>query len=132
MKAAIIGSRSFNDDNVFYFVILRIFLKVGFPQKIISGGAKGADNLAKLFAVEYNYDFEEFLPDFLNFPPGTRNFEAPHARNSKIAESCDYIIAFWDMKSSGTKDTIDKSVAMGKKVYVYDFVNNFIYTIEDI
>ena len=132
MKAAIIGSRSFNDDNVFYFVILRIFLKVGFPKKLIFGGEKGTDSLAKLFAVEYNYDFEEFLPDFLNFPSETRNFEAPHARNSKIAESCDYIIAFWDMKSSGTKDTIDKSISMGKKVYVYDFVNNFIYTIEDI
>jgi predicted Rossmann fold nucleotide-binding protein DprA/Smf involved in DNA uptake len=132
MKVAIIGSRNFNDNVIFNYIVNSIFLKIGFPKKIISGGARGADSFAKEFALENNYEFAEFLPDFLNFPPGTRNFEAPHARNSKIAESCDYIIAFWDMKSSGTKDTIDKSISMGKKIYVYDFVNKFIYNIEDI
>ena len=132
MKVAIIGSRNFIDNFIFNDIVNRVFLEIGFPKKIISGGAKGTDSLARAFAIENNYDFEEFLPEFLNFPPETRNFEAPHARNTLIVDNSDVIIAFWDMKSTGTFDTINKAKQARKKIYIYDLNNKLIYKIEDI
>lgn len=129
MQVAIIGSRSFNDNLIFNNIVNSVFLKIGFPKKIISGGAIGADSLAEAFALKNNYDFEKFLPEFLNFPPGIANFEAPHARNTLIAENSDILIAFWDMKSTGTLDTINKGIERDKKIYIYDIKNKYIYLV---
>jgi hypothetical protein len=129
MKVAIIGSRSFNDKLIFNNIVNSMFLKIGFPKKIISGSASGTDSLAEAFALKNNYDFEKFLPEFLNFPPGIANFEAPHARNTLIAENSDILIAFWDMKSTGTLDTINKGIERDKKIYIYDIKNKYIYLV---
>jgi hypothetical protein len=129
MKVAIIGSRSFNDNLIFNNIVNSVFLKIGFPKKIISVGASGTDSLAEAFALKNNYDFEKFLPEFLNFPPGIANFEAPHARNTLIAENSDILIAFWDMKSTGTLDTINKGIERDKKIYIYDIKNKYIYLV---
>jgi hypothetical protein len=129
MQVAIIGSRSFNDNLIFNNIVNSVFLKIGFPKKIISVGASGTDSLAEAFALKNNYDFEKFLPEFLNFPPGIANFEAPHARNTLIAENSDILIAFWDMKSTGTLDTINKGIERDKKIYIYDIKNKYIYLV---
>lgn len=130
MKYGIIGSRTFSDTELFKNILNKIFKEKGSPTVIISGGAKGADAMAEVYALNNKVSFQKYEPQFEIFPPNTRNYEAPKARNTEIAIHSDVLIAFWDMKSTGTKDTIDKSVAMGKKVYVYDFKNNFIYNIE--
>jgi hypothetical protein len=31
-------------------------------------------------------------------------------------------MAFWDGQSTGTKDTVDKALALSKKVYIFDFI----------
>jgi hypothetical protein len=43
-----------------------------------------------------------------------------HARNTLIAEHSNIIIAFWDGQSTGTKDTVDKALALSKKVYIFE------------
>lgn len=129
MKVAIIGSRSFNDKLIFKNIVNRMFLKIGFPKKIISGGASGTDSLARAFALENNYAFEELLPEFLNFPPGIKDFETPHARNTLIVENSDILIVFWDMKSTGTLNTINRGMERDKKIYIYDIKNKNIYLV---
>jgi len=40
-------------------------------------------------------------------------------RNTEMVEYVDQIIAIWDGKSKGTKDSIDKARKSGKPVYVH-------------
>lgn len=55
---------------------------------------------------------EELLPDW------SQGRGAGMDRNSEIVESCDRVVAFWTGISNGTRDTIEKARAAGKKVQV--------------
>ena len=121
---AIVGSRTFSSVEVFVNVLNEVLSKEGNPKTIVSGGAAGADTLAFNWAKENNVDTLIFEPKYSNFPKKVRKWMAPKERNTTIVENSDVVIAFWDMKSTGTKDTIDKSVAKGNKVYIYNTVDD--------
>ena len=91
------------------------------PSQVISVGAVGADAMAEELAKENAIDFQVFKPQHKDFPKSIRRVAAPHARNTLIAEHSDIIIALWDGQSIGTKDTIDKALALPKKVYIFEF-----------
>jgi uncharacterized phage-like protein YoqJ len=65
-----------------------------------------------------------FKPKYKDFPKKESRWMAPKERNTTIVENSDIVLAFWDMESNGTKDTIDKSVKKGNKVYIYNIINN--------
>ena len=90
------------------------------PTVVISGGAVGADALAEELAKENAIEFQVFKPQHKDFPKNIRRFAAPHARNTLIAEYSDVIIAFWNSQCTDTKDTIDKGIALSKKVNIFD------------
>ena len=69
---------------------------------LISGDAKGADQLAEEYAVLNNISIEQNKPDYTKYGRGT-----PIVKNKQMVELCDTVIAFWDGKSKGTKSTID-------------------------
>ena len=95
MRLAIIGSRSYPSiDIVAYLPFV--------PDIIVSGGAKRADTYAQEYAVKDNIPLIEFLPDYQKY-----GRKAPLLRNLKIVDNCDYLLAFWDGKSRGTKFAID-------------------------
>jgi len=75
------------------------------PDTIVSGGAKGADAYTKEYAVKNNIPIVEFLPQYDKY--GRR---APLMRNIQIVENCDFLIAFWNGVSRGTKFTIDYAI----------------------
>ena len=102
MKLAIIGSRNCPPIDI------ASHLKY-IPDTIISGGAKGADTYARLFAQQHNLQLIEFLPDYEKY-----GRKAPLVRNKLIVENCDCLIAFWDGKSRGTKYTLDYATKLGK------------------
>ena len=103
MNVAIVGSRSYTDYN--HFVENLFVLTSEWPiTSIVSGGAKGADKMAERFADYNNYPVNIILPDWNKYGKG-----AGFKRNSLIVEACDILIAFWDGKSTGTKDSIDKA-----------------------
>ena len=83
---------------------------------IVSGGAKGADTLAEKFALENHLEMIVFKPDWKKF--GKR---AGFLRNTIIIENATIVFAFWDGKSNGTKDSIDKAEKLNKKVIVTIF-----------
>lgn len=95
MKLAIVGSRDCKSTDIssnLPFV----------PTAIVSGGARGADSLAKDLAYKNGFPLLEFLPDYKKY-----GRKAPIMRNIQIVENSDFVLAFWDGKSRGTKFTID-------------------------
>ena len=108
MKVAIIGSRTITIEN------LENYIPEG-TTEIVSGGAKGVDICAKLFAERNNIAYTEFLPDYKKYGRA-----APIKRNYQIVEYADVIIALWDGTSKGTKSVIDYCNKAGKKVQIYN------------
>ena len=109
-SVGIVGSRE-------YPMLERIDKLVStFPKgtRIISGGARGPDKAAADAASKHGLDFVVFPADW-----GNEGKAAGFNRNTKIVEASDIIIAFWDLKSSGTKDTINKALKAGKAVTIY-------------
>ena len=94
MKIAIIGSRSILSFNI------RLYIPESCTE-IVSGGAKGVDSHAALFAKERGIKLTEFLPDYEKYGRA-----APIVRNKEIVNYADMVIAFWDGKSKGTLSVI--------------------------
>jgi hypothetical protein len=117
MKLAIVGSRTFNNYEQLAGVLYDLFgLGRSTPKDtIISGGAKGADKLAKDFAENWDLEYIEFPAEWDKFGKS-----AGFIRNQQIVDACDMVLAFWDGKSRGTKDTIDKArIAKKPTLIVY-------------
>lgn len=121
---AIVGSRNFTNKDILNKTLNEVISIEGTPSKIVSGGAKGADSMGYDWAVENNIETLIFEPRYNDFPKKISRWMAPKERNTTIVENSDIIIAFWDMVSTGTKDTINKSVDRGKKIYVYNTTEN--------
>lgn len=117
---AVVGSRNFTDKDIFSRVLAEVISIEGSPKNIVSGGAIGADTLAYEWAIANGVDTLVFEPRYKDFPKKVRRWMAPKERNTTIVENSDIVLAFWDMESTGTKDTIDKSVEKGNKVYLYN------------
>jgi hypothetical protein len=104
MKVAVIGSRG----------VVALDLEKYLPPEtteIVSGGARGVDTSAREYAQSHGLKLTEFLPDYARFGRG-----APLKRNLQIIEYCDYLLAFWDGKSRGTKYVIDNCDKPGRVI----------------
>ena len=113
---AIVGSRSFNDyDSMKEFILNRINLNE--INKIISGGAIGADKLGERFSKEVLEQRPKvYKPNWVLY--GKR---AGMLRNTKIIEEADIVFVFWDGMSRGTADSIGKAKRMNKELYIYRY-----------
>ncbi len=94
-------------------VIIRVINSLLTIDEIVSGGARGADALAKRFAEEYGNAYVEF-PVYWE----THGNRAGFLRNEQIIQYSDCCIAFWDSKSRGTKLTIDLCKRYNKPCYI--------------
>lgn len=112
-RITVIGSRDFKD---YIFLESRLFLYFNENDVLISGGARGADKLAESFADKHGFSKEIFLPDWKRYGKS-----AGFRRNITIIESCNFVIAFWNGKSKGTKHSIDIAEKKGKPVKIYFF-----------
>lgn len=110
MKLAIVGSREFENYDLLCTEVEKT-KQTQTIELIISGGAKGADTLAKRYAALNHIPLMEFKPDYNRFG---RN--APVQRNTLIVENADWVLAFVTPTSRGTWDAIRKAEKMLKKV----------------
>lgn len=108
MKIAVVGSRSFHNYEKLKSVLQRYEI-----TEVISGGAVGADALAKKYAQEFNINLTEFIPDWKTYGRG-----AGVIRNKEIVMQADKVIAFWDGVSNGAKMTISFAKKLDKDVLV--------------
>ena len=117
-KVIIAGGRDFNDYDKLY-ERCRHYLSSYFhtsklvcqPVLVISGTAKGADQLGERFAMNTSCLLKSMPAQWKEFGKS-----AGYKRNVQMAENADALIAFWDGKSRGTKHMID--IAKQKKLLV--------------
>jgi len=113
MKIAIVGSRDFNDYSQLHYWMDRI--RTLFPvDGFVSGGAKGADSLAENYARGCKIPIEVIKPDWEKFGKA-----AGMIRNGEIVKAADIIVAFWDGRSRGTKNSIDRAFNAKKTYFVF-------------
>lgn len=112
MRLAIVGSREFEDYDLVCAEVAKI-QKTQNVDLIVSGGAKGADTLAKKFAARNHIPLMEFPPDYNRF-----GRYAPLQRNTLIVQNADTVLAFVAPSSRGTWDTIRKAQSKQKRVII--------------
>lgn len=112
MKVAVIGTRCETGLASVWHDLDRARARWG-DFTVVSGGARGVDTFAALWAADRGLTMVEFLPDY--FAHGRR---APLVRNQTIVDNADRVIAFWDGKSGGTAYTIRLAKEAGKPVYI--------------
>lgn len=109
-KVIIAGSRNF--DN---YELLKTKMDHLLSQKqdieIVSGAARGADQLGERYAAERGYALKQFPADW-----DTYGKSAGYKRNAEMAEYADAAVVFWDGESRGSKHMID--LALAKKLAV--------------
>ena len=108
MKIAIVGSRDLVVEN------LKDFLPEGVTE-IVSGGARGIDSCARMYAENNGIRITEYLPEYEKYGRA-----APIKRNDLIVDYSDIVLVFWDGKSKGTKYVIDRCIKKNKKVIVHN------------
>ena len=83
---------------------------VGWIDKVVSGGARGVDRMAVAWAKRKNLASEEFLPDLARYGSPAAYF----VRNHQIVDACDLVLAFWDGRSSGTREALGYAQRVSK------------------
>lgn len=117
LRVIIAGSRDFNNYNLLNSTISNYLKENTNNVEIISGTARGADQLGERFANEYGYQIKRF--------PANWNLYGKSAgpiRNKSMAEYAaqeqGVLFAFWNGKSKGTKSMINFAEKYGLDVHV--------------
>lgn len=103
-KLIIAGGRDFEDYDLLSLVLYSLadHALADKAISIVSGKAKGADELAVIFAKEHDIICHEFPADWEKYGKS-----AGYVRNKQMAEVADGLVAFWDGKSKGTQNMIE-------------------------
>lgn len=123
MKYIIAGTRGFQDYPRLREVVIQVTHRDLPISEVVSGTARGADQLGEQFANEFGIAVAKFPADW-----DTHGKSAGYIRNSAMADYGDLLVAFWDGKSRGTKHMINLARDKGLKVFVYDYVRNEMVT----
>ena len=115
MRVIIAGGRDFDDFDLLSKKCDSI-LRNQDNVVVISGNAKGADELGEKYARSKNYNILIFKADWEKLGKS-----AGPIRNRRMAEEADALIAFWDGKSKGTKHMIDTANNLKLKVRVIKY-----------
>lgn len=113
MILAIIGSRDFKDYEKLSSILTPHKDKI---KKVVSGGARGADKLGEVWAIENNIETEIFIPDWNKYGK-----KAGFIRNEDIIKNSTHVIAFWDGESRGTKHSMGLATKLSRKLKVVLF-----------
>lgn len=101
MKLIIAGSRGFTS----YETLKAKLKQLGLEDKdliVISGCARGADQLGEQWAHEFKKELIKMPADWNRFGKS-----AGYKRNEQMALAATHLVAFWDGQSPGTKHMID-------------------------
>jgi len=98
MKLAIVGSRNLKElDRIYHFIS-----SLPKDTEIVTGGAKGVDEIAEICARNLGLKVTVFKPEYDKYEGKI----APLIRNRKIVDYSDVVVGFWDGLSRGTKHTL--------------------------
>ena len=111
MKVAIVGSRHFAaPDRVVEYV-------QSLPPRasILTGSASGVDAAATKAAREKGIPVQVMPASFEELADASK----AAARNQRLVDACDVLVAFWDGASKGTRATVERALDSGKEVHVF-------------
>ena len=115
----IAGSRNYTDRDTFNRVTEEYIDSEDAFTVIVAGGAAGADELAKDYALEYGLQYIEFPADWEKYGRA-----AGPKRNDEmvkfIKEKNGRALYFWDGESKGTKQCIESARKNGIDVTIWD------------
>lgn len=114
MKTIIAVSRGITD---FQVVLDAVILSEFNVTEVVSGTAKGVDQLGEKIAATFRLPVKRFPADWDKYGKS-----AGMIRNKQMGDYADALIAVWDGKSRGTKQMIEYAKSKGLKVFVYDKV----------
>lgn len=117
VRVAVVGSR----DNVSYAAVAatldaakRHYGGLGLQFEVVSGGARGVDTYAAQWADANGIGKVVFKADW-----ETHGRSAGMRRNAEIINAADVVLAFWDGASPGTRNSIERTQAAGKPLFVF-------------
>ena len=114
MKVIIAGGRDFDD-----YEKLRTYcdhiLEDQTDIEIVSGTAKGADQMGERYAKEKGYPVKQFPADW------SKGKSAGYVRNEEMAKYADALIAFWNGLSKGTGHMIDLAKKYKLKIRICNY-----------
>ena len=113
MKLAIVGTRN---PGVTYQEWEKLLLNKINPdeiQMVISGGAKGVDTFAKLFAARHHKPYMEFAPQY-----DVYGRYATLKRNTQIVKESSPFIGFPSAEPKGNYHTNNPAQRLGRRVIV--------------
>lgn len=111
MRVGIVGSRHFAaPDRVAEYV-------QSLPPRtsIITGSASGVDAAATKAAREKGIPVQVVPASFEELADVSK----AAARNQRLVDACDVLVAFWDGSSKGTRATVERALDSGKEVHVF-------------
>lgn len=111
MKVAIVGSRTYPDLRIVGAYVQAL----PYGSEVVSGGARGVDQVAASYAEMCHFAVCEMRPDYELHG----RYDAPKIRNREIVEYADRVVAFWDGMSGGTANAIAWAVALGRPLEVF-------------
>lgn len=131
-KVAIVGGRDFNNYNLLERAcdnVLSLRVKNKDHIIVVSGKASGADTLGEHYAKKKGYEIKSFPAKWTDLSVSNcrigrnkygveYNMLAGPNRNKEMADYSDAVIAFWDGKSTGTKNMIELTRQLGKRVRI--------------
>lgn len=112
MKVIVAGSRDFNDYGLLEARLNHYFANLQHIT-IVSGAARGADQLGERYAEAYGHDISSHPADW-----DQHGKSAGYIRNEEMAKEADALVAFWDGNSRGTKHMIDLAKKYNLKLRV--------------
>ena len=99
MKVIVAGGRDFDNYDYLCETLNNLDFII---SEIVCGCASGADSLGERYAKENGISVKYFPANW-----GILGKHAGPIRNLEMAQYGDYLVAFWDGKSAGTKNMID-------------------------
>jgi hypothetical protein len=126
VRLGIVGSRTFTDEGLMQVSLRDLVMGSAWVvSMVVSGGATGADSLAREWAKKRGFvlgrDLIEHLPDKERYGWPRAAFE----RNTLIVRDSEVLLAFFgpgeppSVNKSGTMDTVRKAIAKRIPVHLY-------------
>lgn len=110
MKTIIAGSRTISDLAIVEKAVFDSGFKI---TEVVSGGARGVDNLGEKYAANNNLPLKLFRADWKRLGKS-----AGYVRNREMAGYAAALVAVWDGESKGTKNMIEEARKYSLKVFV--------------
>lgn len=118
MIVGIVGYREFNDYELFCTKVHQFEQQYGKITKIISGGCRGTDKLAKIYSQTHNIELKEYCVSKEDW--NSLGKKAGPLRNQKIVNDSEIVIAFLSQNSKGTVDTITRTKKANKPLVIIE------------